>query len=122
MPIHFDMPMSHELTGRFAAGRQAHPVYNVVQAHLESGQQVLTRNARKLPYPVKRRAELPLRESVGTLDLLFFPQLSGILRHLAPTPWRRTVLAGRVRLPLDRTLLRQTARTFEKKLLSFSPA
>ena len=97
--------MPHELARLLTRGREAHPVYQVVQPALERDEQRFTGDARLLERALEDVAELALGEPIDPLHLLLLTQLLGVLRCFAAPAGRLAVLAGRVGAPFDRALL-----------------
>jgi hypothetical protein len=84
----------HELARLAAGGREAEPVDDVVEAHLEHPQQVLARDAGLAVRLLVRAAELLLEHAVEPARLLLLAELEQVLALAdAPAP----VLPGRVR-------------------------
>src|SRR5258705_586661 len=120
--VHFDMAVADELAGGLAARREAHAIHDVVEARLERGQQVVTRDAGLRADLLERVAELLLAHTVDALDLLLLTELLGDLRRLAAARRRLAMLAGRVRATLDGALLGEALGALEEKLRSLAAA
>src|SRR5690606_26807086 len=98
---------------------EAHPEGDVVQPQLERLEQVLTGLPLLAVRAVVVETELPLHQTVDPLDLLLLAELDAVLGELDPP---LTVLARRVRAPLDRTLVGVAAVPLEVHLHVFAPA
>src|SRR5262249_9533528 len=93
---------------------------DVVEAALEQHQQVLAGDALHARRLVVVAAELALGDAVDALDLLLLTQLLAVVRQLlAP---RLTVLAGRIRAPLQAALVGVAAIALQEELHVFSTA
>src|SRR5690606_17057973 len=81
--IHLDVPVPDDLTRLFAGGCETHPIDDVVQAALETNQQVLTCNTRLPRGLLEEITERTLGNAVNPLHLLLFVELMRVLRSLA---------------------------------------
>src|SRR4029077_13743359 len=91
--VHLEVAVPRERARLPARHGKAHPIDEVVEAALQRDEQRLTGYAGLLEHAIEDVPELPLRESVDSLDLLFLAQLALIVRRLAPPPRRLTMLA-----------------------------
>src|SRR2546428_619029 len=103
--VHLDVAVPHQLARLPARHGKAHPIDEIVEAALQCDEQRLTGHAGLLEHAIENVPELPLREPVDPLGLLFLAQLALIVRRLAPPPRRLTMLARRGGGPLHRALL-----------------
>src|SRR2546422_4547777 len=120
--VHLDVAVPHQLARLPARHGKAHPIDEIIEAAFQCDEQRLTGHAGLLEHVIENVPELPLREPVDPLDLLFLAQLALIVRRLAPPPRRLTMLAWRVGAPLHRALLGETARPFEEQLRPLATA
>src|SRR6185312_4542923 len=95
---------------------------HVVQAALESCEEVVTGDARQRPHLLEGVAELLLAQPVDALDLLLLTELLGIFRRLAAAGRALPVLTRSVRTTLDGTLLGEALGALEEQLRTFAPA
>ena len=87
-----EMAVADELARLGARRREAHPVDDVVEPHLERAEQVLAGHAGPVLGIDEVVAELALEDAVGAADLLLLAQLEAVLADLAAAD---AVLAGR---------------------------
>src|SRR5690606_30412832 len=104
--VHLHVTVTHQLTRSLPARRKPETVHDVVEPRLQADEQVLTRHARLARRPRVERAEVPLADTVDALDLLLLTKLQRVLRRLATTRLRCTVLARRLVPPLELALRR----------------
>src|SRR4051794_2512229 len=120
-PAAVDRPVAvaDQLPGLAARGREAQTDEDVVEAALEQREQVLAGDAGLARRPLVVVAELLLEHAVVALGLLLLAQLDAVLGLLlAPA----TVVARRVRAPLDAALVGEAALALEEQLLSLPAA
>jgi len=107
-----------ELPRFVARGGKAQAKDDVVETSLEQHQQILTRLPLHRGSLVERSTELPLEQSVHTLDLLLLAQLHAVVGEARPA---LSVDPGRIRPALDRTLLAEAAVSLQEELGAFPP-
>src|SRR3954453_11743980 len=108
-----------ELARLAPRSRKAQPHEHVVEPALQQAQQVLTRDARLPAGLLVVRAELPLEHAVVAARLLLLAQLQPVLGLLRAAA---SVLARRVRAPLDAALVREAALALEEELDALAAA
>src|SRR5665811_2536169 len=80
--IHLDVTVPNELARRLAAARESHAVHDVVEARLQRGQEIVSRDSRERCDPLEGITELPLADPVDALDLLLLTELLLSLIHI----------------------------------------
>src|SRR4029079_10141664 len=113
------VPVTDELAGPAARGRQAEPHEHVVETALEHAEKVLAGDAGLAARAVVVARELLLLHAVVALGLLLLAQLDAVLALLLTAA---AVLAGRVGAPLDAALVGQAALPLEEELLALTAA
>ncbi len=93
MTVNQNMTVSNDLTGSLTRRCEAQPIDQIVQAKLKHLHQVIARDAHLLVSFSEVVAELLLKHTICTADLLFLTQLQTVGRNL-PTEVL-SVLAGR---------------------------
>ena len=111
--------MTHQLTGLTARGAEAEPVHDVVEAHLEQLEKVLTRDAVLAAGGHVVVMELLLEHLIVATRLLLLAQLQKVLALLDAAA---AVLARRVRTPLYGALVCKAALALEEELLRLPAA
>jgi len=110
-PIDLEVAVIHELPSLSARCRQVKAVDDIVEPYLDELQQVGTRHAAAALGFLDIVAEWGLKDSVGPLHLLLFPQLTAVVGDLLLHPL--AVHAGRIVSALDATLLAVAALPFK---------
>src|SRR5205823_11710448 len=110
---HGHMAVTDELAGLVSAGGEVGTEHDVVDPQLELLQQHLAGDARGLRGFLVHVLELTLEEPVDPARLLLLAQLEQVLALPDAAP---PVLAGRVRLALDRALHRVALGALEEQL------
>src|SRR4051794_23922225 len=118
-PVDGPVAVQDELAGLAPRAREPEPHQYVVEAALQQSQQVLTRHARLAARLVVVVAELLLEHAVVAAGLLLLAQLQPVLRLLRAAA---TVLARRVRAPLDAALVGEAALAFQEELHALAAA
>src|SRR5277367_6013446 len=118
--IHFDVPVTNDLTSLTTRACKSETESNVIQAALKLLQKQLTGDARGAGRLLVVGAELAFQREVDALGLLLFAQLEAVANDLRLSV--ATVLArGEVAL-LNRALVAETPSALQKKLHAFATA
>ena len=112
-PLTAKWPWVDELAGLGPRGREAEPVDDVVEPHLERSEQGLAGHAGPVLGIDEVVAELALEDAVDAADLLLLAKLEAVLADLAAAD---AVLAGRRRPPLEGALLGVAAGALQEEL------
>src|ERR1043165_8704104 len=122
LAVPFAVAVPHQLARRLAAGREAHPIDDVVETALERGEEVVPRDARHRRHPLERVAELLLVQAVDPLDLLLLAELLGVLRRLTATRLILSMLTRSVGTTLDGAFLGEALGALEEQLGALAAA
>src|SRR5437773_6639526 len=113
------MAVRHHLAPLAARGREAEPMYDVVEPELEESQEVLAGDALLGLGPLEVLAELALQHAVDPLGLLLLAQLHAERGRLAAV---QPVLTRGIVAPLDRALVGEAASALQEELHAFASA